>query len=126
MALEVLAGNLPEFAVRIVDLKAAPDSLSGEVAEFRPELVGITGVTCEANTVLRLAGEIKESCGATVAVGGIHASDDPEFFNQPGIDYLTVGLGKASFRELALNLAEGLKDFAIDGIAATRPGQPLK
>ncbi|NTV13267.1 MAG: radical SAM protein [Desulfobulbaceae bacterium] len=126
LALEVLAGNLPEFAVRIVDLKAAPDSLAAELAEFRPELVGITGVTCEANTVLRLAGEIKESCGATVAVGGIHASNAPEFFNRPGIDYVTVGLGKASFRELALNLAEGRRVFSIDGIAAVSPGQPLR
>lgn len=125
LALEVLAGNLPEFEVRIVDLKAAPDSLSGEVAEFRPDLVGITGVTCEANTVLRMAGEIKESCGATVAVGGIHASNDPEFFNRPGIDYVTVGLGKASFRELALNLADGCEDFQVDGIGATSPGKPL-
>lgn len=125
LALEVLAGNLPEFEVRIVDLKAAPDSLSTEVAEFRPELVGITGVTCEANSVLRLAGEIKESCGATVAVGGIHASNDPEFFNRPGIDYVTVGLGKASFRELALNLAEGRREVVIDGIAPTSPGRPL-
>lgn len=126
LALEVLAGNLPEFAVRIVDLKAAPGSLAAEVAEFRPDLVGITGVTCEANTVARLAGEIKESCGATVAVGGIHASNDPDFFNRPGIDYVTVGLGKGSFRELALNLAEGRKDFAIAGLAATNPGQPLR
>jgi radical SAM superfamily enzyme YgiQ (UPF0313 family) len=125
LALEVLAGNLEEFAVRIVDLKAAPDSLSSEVAAFRPDLVGITGVTCEANTVVRLAGEIKDSCGATIAVGGIHASNDPEFFNRPGIDYVTVGLGKGSFRELAVNLAEGRKGFAIDGVAATTPGQPL-
>lgn len=125
LALEVLAGNLPEFAVRIVDLKAAPDSLAGEVAEFAPDLVGITGVTCEANTVLQLAKEIKESCGATVAVGGIHASNDPEFFNQPTIDYVAVGLGKASFRELALHLAEGRQGFAIDGIASVTPGRPL-
>jgi len=125
LALEVLAGNLPEFEVRIVDLKAAPDSLTREVADFRPDLAGLTGVTCEANTVLRLAGEIKESCGATVVVGGIHAANDPEFYNRPEVDYVAVGLGKVSFRELLLQLAAGRKPGAVAGIAAVTPDRPL-
>jgi radical SAM superfamily enzyme YgiQ (UPF0313 family) len=126
LALEVLAGNLLDFEVRIVDLKAAPDSLAQVLAEFRPDIAGITGVTCEANSVLKIAGEIKESCGAQIVVGGIHASNDPEFFNQPQIDYVVVGLGKASFRELVLALGEGQKDIQIAGLAATSPGHPLQ
>ncbi|MBU0480817.1 MAG: B12-binding domain-containing radical SAM protein [Proteobacteria bacterium] len=125
LALEVLAGNLREFDVRIVDLKAEPESLGRTLSGFRPDLAGITGVTCEANSVLRLAAEIKESCGATIVVGGIHASNDPEFFNRPGIDFVVVGLGKASFRELATAIAEGLKDIDIPGIARVTPGKPL-
>ncbi len=125
LALEVLAGNLPEFEVRIVDLKAEPDSLAREVAEFRPDLAGLTGVTCEANTVLRLAGEIKESCGATVVVGGIHAANDPEFYNRQEVDYVAVGLGKASFRELVLQLAEGRQPDGVTGIGAVIPDRPL-
>jgi radical SAM superfamily enzyme YgiQ (UPF0313 family) len=126
LALEVLAGNLLDFEVRIVDLKAAPDSLSQVLAEFSPDIAGVTGVTCEANSVLKIAEEIKESCGAQIVVGGIHASNDPEFFNQPQIDYVAVGLGKASFRELVLALGEGQKDIQIAGLAATSPGRPLQ
>lgn len=125
LALEVLAGNLPDFEVRIVDLKAAPGSLPEVLAQFRPDVAGITGVTCEANTVLRLADEIKESCGAKIVVGGIHASNDPDFFNHPQIDFVVAGLGKASFRELILALNDGRQDLNIPGIAATSPGQPL-
>lgn len=126
LALEVLAGNLPDFEVRIVDLKAAPESLPQVLADFQPDVAGITGVTCEANAVLNLAAEIKESCGATIVVGGIHASNDPEFFNRPQIDYVVIGLGKASFRELVLALRAEQREIRIPGLAATSPGQPLR
>jgi radical SAM superfamily enzyme YgiQ (UPF0313 family) len=127
LALEVLAGNLRDFEVRIVDLKAAPDSLAEVLAEFRPDLAGITGVTCEANAVLKLAAEIKESCGAIIVVGGIHASNDPEFFNRTPIDYVVIGLGKASFRELALALRDTKKGLDIPGVAPVSPdNRPLQ
>ena len=125
LALEVLAGNLAGHEVRILDLKAEPDGMPHALDNFRPELAAFTAVTCEANTVLRLAGEVKESCGALVAVGGIHASSDPSFFNQPAIDYIVTGLGKGSFAELAAAIEAGEPTGAIAGVAATRPGSPL-
>ena len=125
LALEVLAGNLEGHEVRILDLKAEPDALGRTLDDFRPELAAFTAVTCEANTVLRLAGELRESCGARVVVGGIHASCDPDFFNQSAVDYVVVGLGKGSFAELAAALQEGRPASAIPGVAATRPGRPL-
>ena len=39
LALEELAGNLTEHAVRILDLKADPESLGRELAEFGPCLL---------------------------------------------------------------------------------------
>ncbi len=125
LALEVLAGNLDGHEVRILDLKAEPDGMQQTLEAFRPELVAFTAVTCEANTVLRLAGELKESCGAQVVVGGIHASCDPAFFNRPGIDYIVVGLGKGSLAELAAAIEAGNPTGAIPGVAATRPGNRL-
>lgn len=125
LALEVLAGNLAGHEVRILDLKVEPDGLQQAIVDFRPELVGFTAVTCEANTVLRLAGELKESCPAPVVVGGIHASSDPSFFNHPAIDYIVVGLGKDSFAELAAAIEAGAPTGLIDGVAAARPGGAL-
>lgn len=125
LALEVLAGNLPGHEVRILDLKAEAEGLQTVLADFQPEIVAFTAVTCEANTVLRLAAEVKESSQATVVVGGIHASSDPAFFNRPAIDYIVVGLGKGSLSELATALATGTPTTAIAGVAATRPGSPL-
>lgn len=125
LALEVLAGNLVGHEVRILDLKAEPDGMQQTIEAFRPDLAAFTAVTCEANTVLRLAGELKECCGAQVAVGGIHASSDPAFFNQSAIDYIVVGLGKRSLAELAAAIEAGTPTGAIPGVAATRPGSPL-
>ena len=125
LALEVLAGNLAGHEVRILDLKVEPDGMQLALESFSPELVGFTAVTCEANTVMRLAGEVKESCSAQIVVGGIHASSDPAFFNQPAIDYIVVGLGKGSFAELVTAIEAGTPTGAIPGVAATRPGEPL-
>lgn len=127
LALEELAGNLPDHEVRILDLKAEPGGLDGELDRFRPDLVGITGVTCEANTMLALAGRAKESCGATVVVGGIHASNDPAFFNEPRVDYIVIGVGKKILAELVGGLEEGKKGEAIrlPGVIPTRPGERI-
>jgi len=126
LALEVLAGNLGGHAVEIVDLKAEPDGLWPAVERLHPELIAFTAMTCEAQTVKRLAGELHGAQATRVVVGGIHASADPEFFNAAGIDHVVVGLGKASFRELVDALEEGEPKRQIDGVAHTSPGKPLE
>lgn len=127
MALEALAGNLVDrHTVQIVDLKAEPDSLEKYLAGFTPDIVGFTAVTCEANSVLSLAAYIKENLNSIIVVGGIHASNDPEFFNKSVIDYIVLGLGKASFRELVTALAEGTDSRGVAGVAKVTPGNPLR
>lgn len=122
LALETLAGNLDGHDVRIIDLKADPESLSTALAEFSPDIVGLTAVTCEANTVLKLARQIKEATGALTAVGGSHASSDPTFFNQEGIDFVVVGMGKLSFRELVDAIEQGRDTSVIPGVGRVQPG----
>jgi hopanoid C-3 methylase len=100
LALETIAGNLCGHEVGIADLKMDPLALADERLDFMPDLVGITGVTCEANTVLAIARDIKSRFQVPVVVGGHHASCDPLFFKQPCVDFIVVGLGKLSFREL--------------------------
>lgn len=119
LSLETLAGNLPEHDVAIIDLKADPEGL--DRFPFRPDLVGITGVTCEANTMLSIAKGIKETYDIPVAVGGHHASCDPRFFKHPSIDYIVVGLGKQSFREL-VDCIEKQKKIEIPGVVSNIAG----
>ncbi len=128
LALEVLAGNLPVHAVRIIDLKADPDSLDALLAEGSgPDIVGFTAVTCEANTVIKLAEKIKGAYTTppVIVVGGHHASSDPGYFHRTAIDYVIVGLGKLTFRLLVDALAEGGTPADIPGVLRVRPGGPL-
>ena len=122
LSLEVLAANLDGHDVSMIDLKVEPDAYGACLEEYRPQVVGITGVTCEAPTMLRLASAAKAATGATVVVGGVHASNDPLFFNRPEIDYVVVGLGKLSFRELIEALATGDGADRIEGVMRTNPG----
>jgi len=124
LALEVLAGNLGDHELRILDLKVNPDGLEAELSGFTPDIVALTAMTCEAQTVLRLATQIKQKRQTTVVVGGIHASADPDFFNCEQIDWIVVGLGKQSFSELVQAL-ETKVNQSIPGVARTTPGTPL-
>ena len=123
LSLETLAGNLEGHTVAIVDLKADPLGLSPERLPFTPDVVGLTGVTCEANTVLALAEELKMRFKAVVVVGGHHASCDPGFFSKPYVDYVVTGLGKLSFRQLVDVLEAGEKPD-VPGIRNIREGVP--
>ena len=125
-SLEVVAAPLIAHDVRIVDLKCEGEAeFWAEYDRFAPQVVGFTAVTCEANTVLRLAGEVKQRGQAAVVVGGNHATLDPSFFNRPEIDYVVVGLGKKSFSDLADRLAANRSGNDIPGVARTSPGRPL-
>ncbi len=118
LGLEELAGNLEDHDVRIVDMKICQEDFSEALAAFEPELVGFTAVTCEANTVLRLASEVKRDSDALVFVGGTHPTYQPDFFNRKEIDYIVIGLGKKSLREQLDRLASGDPD-PVAGIAKT-------
>ncbi len=127
LALETLAGNLEGHRVAIADLKADPDGLAAPALPFTPDLVGLTGVTCEANTVLAIAEALKARFGATVVIGGHHASCDPGYFARPFVDHVVVGLGKLSFRQLVDALEAG-GGVDIAGVMPVRDGrsQPFK
>lgn len=125
LALEVLAGNLDGHEVIIADMKAEPECLEQTLYQFDPDVVGITGMTCEANTVLNIAGDIKKMSRAVIVVGGHHASCDPEYFNKKQIDYIVVGLGKRSFRKLVDALEQKKSTKFLEGIANTDPSKAL-
>lgn len=126
LALEALAGNLDEHETQILDLKIQGESLADTILDFNPDLVGLTSLTCEARTVLRLCREIGElKKDITLVVGGVHASNDPGFFNHPAVDYVVVGLGKASFRELVSAIEKESFLHPIPGVAKTNPSGRL-
>lgn len=125
LSLETLAGNLTGHDVKILDLKVEPDSLEDTVEVFRPDIVGITCVTCEANTVVKISDTVRRLTGAIVVVGGHHPTLDPDFFNRSSIDYVVTGVGKASFKEL-VDAVHDKDGRSVDGIFKTQPGGTMK
>ncbi len=124
--LEVIAGALSGHDVMILDLKCEKeDALWRTIADFRPRVIGFTAVTCEASTVLRYAGKIREVGDAITVVGGNHATCDPSYFNRQEIDYVVIGVGKKSFSELIRHIQKGDRGTAIPGIAKTAAGSSL-
>ncbi|MBW2204445.1 MAG: radical SAM protein, partial [Deltaproteobacteria bacterium] len=78
------------------------------------------------NTVLELARRTKEASGAVVVVGGVHASNDPGFFNVYGdVDYVVAGLGKKSFQELIRALENDRDTTSIPGVAKIHREKPI-
>jgi radical SAM superfamily enzyme YgiQ (UPF0313 family) len=125
--LEVLAGPLNDHDVVIFDLKCEPEETIWSVFDnFQPDIVGLTAVTCEANTVIGIARKVKEKSNTTVVIGGNHATYDSEYFNRVEIDYVVIGLGKKCFSELIDHLACNQEGNGIAGVAKTTPGKPLK
>ncbi len=128
LALEVLAGNLFDHDVKILDLKVDPASALLETLQsFMPDIVGITSVTCEADTLIDIARQVKNcpvSNKIPVVAGGHHASCDPEYFNVDAIDYIVCGVGKKSFREL-IECLESNQAVTFPGVVKTTPGRPL-
>ncbi len=124
--IEVIAGAIAGHDLMILDMKCEEEgALWRNITDFRPDVIGFTAVTCEANTVLRYARRIREEHHTVIVVGGNHATCDPSYYNRKEIDYIVIGIGKKSFSELISHLQNGDSDVAIPGIAKTSSGSSL-
>ena len=109
--------------VRILDLdfhgRVSPH-LEDTLADFRPDLVGVTSYTTNVAIAGRIAETVKTTLpDAVTVIGGFHASALPErtLREFPGFDYLVFGEGEITFTEMA-SAIDGDGDLtAIDGVA---------
>lgn len=102
MVLELLAAAVPEHEVEIVDLRLDPLPIEYYLHDFRPDVVGVTGVTALHNEMNYVLGQSKRAGAFTVA-GGPHASFAYRALDN--IDAAVVGEGEKAFRELILALS---------------------
>ncbi len=90
-----------------------------EIIEFSPQLVGFSVMTYNYPAALSLAKKIKQHNLEILAIfGGYHPSFCPEIVKEDAIDFVIIGEGEETFRELLKNLnhtEQNLKE--IDGIA---------
>ncbi len=124
LALEYLAaGVAQDHAVRILDMRLDKD-LPAALADFQPDVVGITAYTVHVNTVRRLFELVKRrQPQALTVVGGHHATVAPQDFVTPHIDLIVVGEGVFAFREIVARFERGAGFDGIPGVAFGRGGR---
>ncbi|HYT68762.1 MAG TPA: radical SAM protein [Vicinamibacterales bacterium] len=124
-ALASLAGNLDRHHhVAIADLilvqHRVAETVTRLVHDHNPDVVGLSVMTFQRRTALRLIRLIRRLRPNTVIVaGGYDPSLAPEAYEPPdlGIDYLVRGEGELTFRALVRALEHGHPVDAIAGLS---------
>ncbi|MBA3887483.1 MAG: B12-binding domain-containing radical SAM protein [Acidobacteria bacterium] len=124
-ALASLAGNAgPGHQVAIADLVLVQDRVAHTVErlmrEHDPDLVGLSVMTFQRRTALRLVRLIRAiKPGVTVVAGGYDPSLASEAYEPPssGVDCVVRGEGEITFRELLRTLSRGGDMAAVPGLS---------
>ena len=104
--------------VKLVDMGLDPgEDLLENLDTFRPDCIGITGMSTQYPGMKGLAG-IAGSKGVPVVVGGIHVSALPEFVLEEckDFDFAVKGEGEIAFPKLLQSLATGESYKDIPGL----------
>jgi radical SAM superfamily enzyme YgiQ (UPF0313 family) len=124
-ALSSLAGNAdPHHRVAVADLILVQRDVRGTVErlvhEWQPDLVGLSVMTFQRKTALRLIQLVRAlRPGVRTVVGGYDPSLAPEAYTDPalGVDFIVRGEGELVFRELLRTLERGSGVEAIAGLS---------
>jgi radical SAM superfamily enzyme YgiQ (UPF0313 family) len=140
-ALASLAGNLGDGHQAVVaDLILVQHRVLPTVErlmqQHRPDVVGLSIMTFQRKTALRLVKWIRRiDPGVTVVAGGYDPSLAPDAYEDPdtGVDYLVRGEGELTLRALVAALSRGepveniagLTSRRADGILRPAPARPV-
>jgi radical SAM superfamily enzyme YgiQ (UPF0313 family) len=118
LALEyVAAGVADHHDVRILDMRIE-SSLEETLADFEPDVVGVTAYTVHVKPVRRLCQQVKAwNPEVLTVVGGHHATVASGDFVSPDIDLVVRGEGVEPFRQIMARLERGRGFGAIAGVA---------
>ena len=108
--------------VKIIDYRLHPgrlDRLAEELRRFSPEIVGLSSLTQEANSISEIAAVAKKTPGVNfIIAGGAHPSAHAQqILKDPNIDAAVLGEGEETVPELVECLEAGRSIREITGIA---------
>jgi radical SAM superfamily enzyme YgiQ (UPF0313 family) len=134
LGLLYLAGALRKSAEPVPDLRVLDYGLTGcdtrrfsaVISEFDPDLVGLSGLTLEADLISLAARLARNGRGDRLVVaGGPHASSAPgDTITQGKLDAAVVGEGELTFPELVRCWREGGDPSTVPGLALPGEGDP--
>lgn len=119
LSLEYLAAGakLDDHEVRVLDLRLHPDELEITLAEFAPDVLGVTAFSMHVLTALAICRRVKELLPNCLTVaGGHHATLLPEDFFEPEIDFVVSGEGVRPFRAMLRAIEAGESVAEIPGV----------
>jgi radical SAM superfamily enzyme YgiQ (UPF0313 family) len=120
-----LAAAVPGHDVRVLDLRLYRNPLrvfEKALASFRPDVVGFTAYSHEANALKRLALEVRQKLpSATIIAGGHHATSAATDFNLEQIDAIVRGDGCDPFRALIDAISGGKELGGIENVLIPGP-----
>ncbi len=129
-ALCSLAGNVdPHHHVVVADLilvqRNVRETVAALVREHNPDVVGLSVMTFQRKTCMRIIGLIRSMCpNVRVVVGGYDPSLAPEEYmaEGSGVDYVIRGEGEITFRELLRAFEKNAGLDAILGLSYRTEG----
>src|SRR5262245_9433414 len=119
-----LAGNVdPHHRVAVADLILAQRSVRATVeklvSEWQPEILGLSVMTFQRKTALKIVQLVKAlRPGVKVVVGGYDPSlaSDAYMAAGTGVDFIVRGEGEVTFRELVRALESGHSFDSVTGL----------
>lgn len=127
LELEVLAGNLRDHDVTIVDRRIDATPFDEVLARVTPDLVGVTAQTMEVTTAWAVLRRVKEVFPAVATVvGGPHATARPEDFSGSRVNAVVLGRGAATFRAVVEARERGLPLTDIPGLVVNHGGRQVR
>lgn len=124
--LMMVASSVPQHVRRILDLRLEKrrTALEDELAEFRPDIVGVTAYSAESQEAKELCRRVKAVLPEAVTVmGGYHATMAPEdVLRDQAVDFVVIGEGEDTFPELVEEIQKGDGLERVRGIAYRRDG----
>lgn len=114
LSLELIAATVPEHETKIVDLRLDPLPIEYYLHDFRPDVVGVTGITAVHNQMNLILSQAK-GAGAFTVAGGPHASFAYKALDS--LDAVVIGEGEGSFRDLITALDSGSDLSTVPNLA---------
>jgi radical SAM superfamily enzyme YgiQ (UPF0313 family) len=135
LSLELIgAGVSNEHQVRLVDMMVRPSDLPSTLAEFTPDVAGVTSEIVHTETAIEALRSVREAApDCLTVVGGHHPTLCPEDFDDPAVDLVVMGEGVETFAEICTSRSEGATSFehiaglqirTAKGLTPTKP-RPL-
>jgi anaerobic magnesium-protoporphyrin IX monomethyl ester cyclase len=110
--------------VRVLDMQMEDLPLEQVVADFSPDVVGITATTVQIESAWRVAREVKRLTDAQVVLGGPHPTVlSTESVEKPEVDVVVRGEGELTWKELCDRLESGESLAGLAGITYQEQGE---